>query len=143
MGFVFYTSQKSQNKIIWIFFTSFGCEHIHKITIAGEGEHMTSSRILKWVTGSFEILLAFPLLGAAFIIGAAYIPLGVMFVLHIITLVLSIQNQEAKYGSILGIITSLVAWIPMVGWALHIITGILLMVSAAKNDSVVQQQRTY
>jgi len=96
---------------------------------------MTSSRILKWVTGSFEILLGIPLLGGAFIMATYYTPLGVMFILHIITLILSAKNGEAKYGSILGVVTSLVAWIPFVGMVLHIITGILLMVSAAKRDS--------
>ncbi|MNP26520.1 hypothetical protein D3C76_1193790 [compost metagenome] len=101
---------------------------------------MTGSRILKWVTGSFEILLGIPLIGGAFIISTAYVPLGIMFILHIITLVLSSSNREPKYGSILGIITSLVAWIPIVGMILHIITGILLMVTAAKKGSSHPQQ---
>lgn len=96
---------------------------------------MTSSRILKWVTGSFEILLGIPILGGAFILGTYYTPLVVMLILHIVTLILSAKNKEAKYGSILGIITSVVAWIPIVGMILHIISGILLMVTAAKNDS--------
>jgi hypothetical protein len=86
---------------------------------------------MKWITGALEILLGIPVLGAAIVIGGAYVPLGVMLILHIVTLVLSVKNNEVKYGSILGIITSLVAWIPFVGMTLHIITGILLMVSAA------------
>ncbi len=93
---------------------------------------MTGSRIMKWITGSFEIFLGIPLIGGAFIISTAYTPLAAMFILHIITLVLSSKNQEPKYGSILGIVTSLVAWIPVVGMILHIITGILLMVTAAQ-----------
>lgn len=77
-----------------------------------------------------ELLLGVPLLGAFIIVGFAYIPLGVMFVLHIVTLVLSVTNREPFYGSILGIITSIVAWIPFLGMTMHIISGILLMVSA-------------
>lgn len=96
---------------------------------------MTSSRIMKWITGSFELVLGIPVLGALIIIGMAYVPLGIMLVLHIVTLVLSVKNGETKYGSIVGIVTSLVAWIPFVGLVLHIISGILLMVSAAKSPA--------
>lgn len=100
---------------------------------------MSNARVMRWVTGGLEIFLGIPLLGAAIILGFWYIPLVVMLILHIITLVLSAQNNEAKYGSILGIVTSLVAWIPFVGMTLHIITGILLMVSAAKKNDHYQQ----
>ncbi|CAI6086782.1 hypothetical protein [Cohnella sp. JJ-181] len=102
---------------------------------------MSGSKVLKWITGALEILLGIPVLGAIIVIGFGYVPLFVMFVLHIVTLVLSAKNQEAKYGSILGIVTSLVAWIPFVGMIMHIITGILLMVSAAKREqsSVYEQ----
>lgn len=91
---------------------------------------------MRWITGAFEIFLGIPILGAAVIIGASYTPLGVMFILHVVTLVISAKNNEPKYGSILGIVTSLVAWIPFVGMILHIITGILLMISAAKKTEV-------
>ena len=100
---------------------------------------MSSSRILKWITGALEIILGIPILGAILIIGTAYVPLGVMLILHIVTLVLSSQNKEPKYGSILGIVTSCVAWIPFVGITLHIITGILLMVSASKKPEAQAQ----
>lgn len=93
---------------------------------------MTNSRVLKWITGSFEICLAIPLFGAAIVIGSYYTALGVMLVLHIVTLILSSKNNEPIYGSVLGIVTSLVAWIPFVGWILHLLSGIFLMVTAAK-----------
>jgi len=96
---------------------------------------MTGSRILKWVTGSFEILLGIPLIGGVFIISTAYVPLAIMLILHIVTLVLSASNKEPKYGSILGIVTSVVAWIPILGMIMHIVTGILLMVTAAKKSA--------
>ncbi|MDF2836599.1 MAG: hypothetical protein K0Q63_2239 [Paenibacillus sp.] len=95
---------------------------------------MSSSRIMKWITGSFELILGIPVLGALIILGYAYVPLGIMFILHVITLVMSMKNGETKYGSVVGIVTSLIAWIPFVGMAMHIISGILLMVSAAKSS---------
>lgn len=93
---------------------------------------MSGSRIMKWITGALEIFLGIPLIGAAVIVGLVWTPLAVMLVLHIVTLVLSVQNNETKYGSIMGIVTSCIAWIPFVGMIMHILTGIFLMVSAAK-----------
>lgn len=93
---------------------------------------MSSARIMKWVTGALEIFLGIPVLGAAVIVGLLWTPLAVMLILHIVTLVLSVKSGETKYGSILGIVTSCIAWIPFVGMVMHILTGIFLMVSAAK-----------
>lgn len=94
---------------------------------------MTSSRILKLVTGASELFLAIPILGGAIVIGSGYGVLTVMFIFHIITLVLSNKNREPIYGSVLGIVTSVLAWIPILGWALHLIAGILLLISAAQS----------
>ncbi|MHA6532189.1 hypothetical protein [Paenibacillus sp. BAC0078] len=104
---------------------------------------MSSSRALKWITGSFEIILAIPLLGAAIVIGSGYTVLGLTFILHIITLVLSSKNREPFYGSVLGIITSVLAWIPFLGWVLHLITGVLLMVTAAQKPRQTDHFNTY
>jgi len=95
---------------------------------------MTGSRVLKWITGAFEVFLAIPVVGAAVVMGSAYTALGVMFILHVITLILSAKNKEPFYGSILGVITSVLAWIPLLGWILHLITGILLMVTASQKS---------
>lgn len=95
---------------------------------------MTAPRIMKWVTGALEIFLAIPLVGGAFVMGFYYTPLVIMFILHLVTLILSAKNKEAKYGSIIGVITSLVAWIPIVGWIMHLLSGIFLMVSAAQKS---------
>ncbi|MFC4306068.1 hypothetical protein [Cohnella boryungensis] len=96
---------------------------------------MTGSKIMKWVTGAFEAILGIPVFGGLIIMGTYYTPLLIMFILHIITLVLSAKNNETKYGSILGIVTSVVAWIPIVGMIMHIITAVMLMVSAAKKET--------
>lgn len=97
---------------------------------------MSSSRILKWVTGGLEALLAIPLLGGSIVIGLAYIPLAIMLILHIVTLILTQQQGGAKVGSILGIVTSCVAWIPFVGWVMHVLSAVFLMVDAAKPDEM-------
>ena len=92
--------------------------------------------ILKWVTGVFEALLGIPFLGGLFILANGWAPLGIMLVLHIVTLVFSVKYMQNKYGSILGILTSLIGWIPVVGMAMHIATGICLIYDAAKSKMV-------
>ncbi len=57
-----------------------------------------------------------------------------MLALHIVTLVLTKKDGGDTTGSILGIITSCVAWIPFVGMVMHIITAIFLMIDASKAD---------
>lgn len=103
---------------------------------------LSNSRIMKWITGGLEIFLAIPIVGGAVVIGLAYTPLVIMLALHIVTLVLSSKNGETKYGSIVGIVTSCIAWIPFVGWIMHVVSGILLMVSAAQNKRVAAPAST-
>ncbi|MNO44947.1 hypothetical protein D3C76_352040 [compost metagenome] len=103
---------------------------------------MSASRALKWITGSCEIILAIPFLGAAIVVFSGFSVLGLMFILHLVTLIVSSRYQESIYGSVLGIITSLLAWIPFVGWGLHLITGILLMVSGGQKTRY-PSNRTY
>lgn len=98
---------------------------------------LSSSRILKWISGSVEIFLAIPVLGGLIVIGTGYTALVLTLILHIVTLILSSKDKEPYYGSVLGIVTSLLAWIPILGWILHLISGILLMVSAAQKPKTI------
>ncbi len=99
---------------------------------------MSSSRILKWVTGGLEAILGIPVLGASIILGLVWIPLAIMLVLHIVTLVLTKKDEGRSTGSILGIVTSCLGWIPFVGMILHILSAIFLMIDASKPDKVSQ-----
>jgi hypothetical protein len=96
---------------------------------------VSTSRILKWTTGACEAVLGVPILGAAIVLGFLWAPLGIMLVLHIITLIFTLKDGGSPVGSILGIVTSCIAWIPFVGMTMHIITAIFLMINAAKPDS--------
>lgn len=88
------------------------------------------SVILKWVSGGLEAFLGIPLLGGTIVLAFAYIPLVVALLIHIATLVFSVREGKAKGPSILGIVTSIVAWIPFLGMVMHIITAVILMVTA-------------
>lgn len=104
---------------------------------------MSTSRILKWTTGAFEAVLGVPILGAAIVMGFLWAPLGIMLVLHIVTLLLTLKDGGSPVGSILGIVTSCIAWIPFIGMIMHIITAIFLMVNAAKPDRTTLENKQY
>lgn len=96
---------------------------------------MSVSRILKWLTGGLEAILGIPILGGTIVISLAWAPLIFMLVLHIITLVLTKKDGGATVGSILGIVTSCLAWIPFIGMIMHILSAIFLMIDASKKDN--------
>ncbi|MGM7702979.1 hypothetical protein ACSVDE_14710 [Pseudalkalibacillus sp. Hm43] len=98
---------------------------------------MKTYKILQWITGGCEALLAIPVLGGAFVIGNGYVPLFVMLGLHILTLIYASKEASIGFqraGSILGIITSAIAWIPFIGWFMHSLTAIVLLISAIFSD---------
>jgi len=91
---------------------------------------MSLSRLMKIVTGLMEGFLGIPVIGGLFIISTGYTPLVVMFILHIVTLLICSRERTGGVGSVLGIVTSCVAWIPIVGMVMHILTAIVLLFSA-------------
>jgi len=93
---------------------------------------MSPATILMLVTAILEGILGIPLLGGSIVIAFAYIPLAIMFIMHIVSLVYVSKESKSKAGNILGIITSCLAWIPFVGMALHIATAIVLFVTFTK-----------
>lgn len=96
-----------------------------------------TSTILKWISGGLEALLGIPILGGAIVMSLFWTPLLLMAILHIVTLVIAMKENEKTHGSILGIITSVLAWIPFLGMAMHIASAIVLMMDAAKTKSNV------
>ena len=97
---------------------------------------MSNSRVMKWITGALEGILAIPFLGGIIVIGTYYCILPIMLILHIITLVMTKKDNGASAGSILGIITSVIAWIPLLGWLMHLITAVFLLVGAFTKDKL-------
>lgn len=91
---------------------------------------MKISRIMLLVAAVCELLLAIPLLGGSIVIATGYGVLGFMFLLHLVALVLAARDRVPFYGPIFGIVTSALAWIPFLGWALHLASGIVLLINA-------------
>lgn len=91
-------------------------------------------RVLKWIAGSLELFLGIPVIGGLVILSLFWTPLLIMLIIHIFGLVLCSKAGKAKSGHILGIVASALGWIPFLGMILHIVTAIIIMVEAAKND---------
>lgn len=90
-----------------------------------------TSVMLLWIAGLAEAFLAIPFIGGGFVLSTGYSVLGIMFVFHAITLFFCFREFSPKSGPILGLITSLLAWIPLVGWVLHLVTAIVLFINAS------------
>ncbi|WP_245831030.1 hypothetical protein [Sediminibacillus massiliensis] len=103
----------------------------HILGKVGELEDMSISRTMKWITGAFEAVLGIPFLGGLIVLGWSWMPLLIMLALHIITLLLARNEGKKSRGSIIGIVTSCIAWIPFVGMIMHIITAVFLLIDAA------------
>lgn len=115
------------------------CNYLSHITIIS----MTTAKTLKLVTAISETILAIPIYGWLLVISLLWTPLIILLVLHITTLV--IGNEEwgiPKWGSISGIITSLLWWVPFLGMALHILTAILLWIDFSRIKSHVGSEET-
>ncbi|RHW31480.1 hypothetical protein D1B31_21980 [Neobacillus notoginsengisoli] len=95
---------------------------------------MRTSTILKWVTGGLEALLGIPVLGGLIILSTAWTPLFIMAILHVVTIVFAVRENETKAGNILGLITSLVGWIPFVGMVMHMISAVVILIDAYRSD---------
>ncbi|WP_050613731.1 hypothetical protein [Bacillus testis] len=92
--------------------------------------------ILKWVTGGLEAFLGIPLIGGTVILSFSWTPLAIMFILHIIVVALAYNNGMKATGNILGIVTSVVGWIPFLGMILHILSAIFILIDAAQNQKM-------
>lgn len=87
----------------------------------------------KGISGCYEAFLAIPILGGAMILGSGWQLLFIAFFIHLVTLVVSISKNTSFVPSIFGIVASIAGIIPFVGWFLHTVTAILLIVSGIKD----------
>jgi hypothetical protein len=98
------------------------------------GSTLKISTLLKWVSGGIEGLLGIPFLGGLIILSTTWTPLIIMVVFHTVTLIFSVREGTNRHGSILGIVTNCIGWIPIVGMIMHIITAVILLIDAYKEN---------
>ncbi|MNC52226.1 hypothetical protein D3C75_1015600 [compost metagenome] len=84
-------------------------------------------KLFKWGTFAYEGFLALPFIGGAFVVANAWVPLGIAFLLHAAAVIILLRERGPFIGNIVGIVTSVVAFIPFVGWIMHAITAVILL----------------
>ncbi|MFD1363296.1 hypothetical protein [Lentibacillus salinarum] len=96
---------------------------------------MSLSRMMKWITGGCEAFLGIPIVGGSFILSTTWGALLAMFILHVITLLITQKEKGSIAGSVIGMVTSFVGVIPIIGMIMHIATAVVLLIDAGKNES--------
>ncbi|WP_424769067.1 hypothetical protein [Paenibacillus sp. sgz302251] len=93
---------------------------------------MKTAGTLLLVSAIVEAILGIPIIGGSIVLLSGYTVLFITLVLHIVTLVFCSQNKKPIAGSILGIVTSVLAWIPILGMIMHIVTAVVLFLAVYK-----------
>ena len=90
--------------------------------------------ILSLLATVFEGVLAIPVIGGSIVIGTYYGALGVMFLLHAAVLVLRILDKkgESLVAPGFGMVASVLAVVPFLGFVLHVVTYILYILDFAQ-----------
>lgn len=88
------------------------------------------AKLFKWVSFAYEGFLAIPIIGGLFIFANSWTPLLYAFVLHLVTFLLCKKYKLPGAGNIVGIIASILGAIPIIGWLLHCVTSIILLIEA-------------
>ena len=88
-------------------------------------------RLLKWISAGIEAFLGIPVLGGAIILSTGWAPLGIMFIFHIVLVIFSSKVGERAAGNIVGIITSVVGFIPVLGMIMHLVTAAVIALETA------------
>lgn len=85
---------------------------------------MSTLKVAKVVALIYQAVLAIPFLGGSIVLFSGWGALGLGFVIHAIVFILALKSGGAKIASIIGMITSIVAVIPGIGWLMHLVTTI-------------------
>jgi len=93
----------------------------------------TTSGWLKLAMAILETIFAIPIFGGTLILALLWTPLGLALIGHIVTLVFSKKENKKITPSVLGIVASVLGFIPIIGWILHIIAAIFNWIGAFKD----------
>lgn len=76
----------------------------------------------------FELFLALPFIGGITVIAAGYATITIAIILHLIVLVVRVSTGRSKIVPIIAIVLTLLTWIPVVGWLMHLIITVLYFI---------------
>lgn len=93
-------------------------------------------KLLKWISAGIEAFLGIPLLGGLIIMATGYTPLFLMLIFHIVLVVFSNKAGVKAGGNVVGIITSVIGFIPFLGMIMHLVTAMVIAVETASQNKV-------
>lgn len=76
----------------------------------------------------FELFLALPVIGGITVIAAGYATITIAIIIHLIALVARVSTGRSKVVPIIAIILTLLTWVPVVGWLMHVIITVLYFI---------------
>lgn len=103
---------------------------------------MTYARGAFLVAAIIESIFAIPFIGGILIVVFAWTPLSLALIIHIVALVLGFREKMLLYAPIMGILASILGFIPLLGWMLHVITAILYIISLIVKYSPTRKTHT-
>lgn len=88
------------------------------------------AKALKWVTFLYEILLSVPLVGGLYVLGKleTIFALLIALVLHLAAWLLLKKNDLPVTANQFGLVSSVLGFVPILGWILHSTTVFLLLI---------------
>jgi len=97
-------------------------------------------KILVLVMACLELFWGLPVIGGSIIVMLVWIPLIINLIVHIGLLIACIITGEKIAPSVMGIVASVVGFIPFVGMVLHLVAGGYGLYSilgvSSKSDSI-------
>lgn len=88
----------------------------------GNEEKYKTARTIKWTIIVFESYFSMPVLGHLTYALLYIMLMPVMVTLHVVAFIVSKLTDEPSMPHIIGVITAIIGFIPVIGWLLHITT---------------------
>ena len=85
------------------------------------------AKTYKLIVGLSEAILAIAIIGEILIISNPWIPLGILFALHLIGSFISVFQKQTPYAHIFGMIVGIMTFNQLVSMALHGLVSIILV----------------
>ncbi|AYC28897.1 hypothetical protein [Paenisporosarcina cavernae] len=97
---------------------------------------MERFRFLLYIALLVEGIMALPILGYIVAAGTAYLLLVVSFVIHVINFMYLSRWGANNRPAIMGIVSSVLGFIPFIGFVLHVITFLMYLAAVQKREYI-------
>lgn len=91
----------------------------------------------------FEFFLALPFIGGATVIAVGYATITIAIILHLIVAVGRVYSGRSKAVPLIAIVLTLLTWIPVVGWLMHVIITVMYFVDLLVGIFIKPAEKEY